>query len=229
MRQLYTVKTEYCRWCVLTRQNSRVNKEEIRRHAGVDIDITDTIESKHISWFGHLQNAYHIRWPKKLLKMDILERKSNLNLNFTLSNRSQHSYLWRLPTPKLYPFSVPLQILWKFNHLLAFTSFGLPPALRCHMTTCLLASYAHGQVNYLLLIPSSIVFLSPISFCILSLQTLFLPDFPADLIQKSISLVNKVFVHSVSHKVLVSHKIFVYHVRSQYSALPNFTTLLNTV
>ena len=65
-KKLRAVEMEYWRRCCALTKLDKIRNEEIRNRVGVSIDIIDTIESKRLSWYGHMRRMKNDRWPMKI-------------------------------------------------------------------------------------------------------------------------------------------------------------------
>ncbi|KAK4883930.1 hypothetical protein RN001_000201 [Aquatica leii] len=66
--RLLALEMDYWRRSNGTSRLEHVRNEQIRQDMKVDKTIIDTIETKRLLWYGHLERMEETRWPQKIWK-----------------------------------------------------------------------------------------------------------------------------------------------------------------
>lgn len=67
-KRLLAAEMSFWRRCCRLTLMDKVRNEEIRERMNIQTTIIDTVESKSLRWYGHVNRMDHSRWPKKLLQ-----------------------------------------------------------------------------------------------------------------------------------------------------------------
>lgn len=74
-KKLLSTEMDFLRRSCRRSRLERVRNEVIKRNMNIERDITDEIEKKQLTWFGHTKRMSQERWPRKILEWVPPERR----------------------------------------------------------------------------------------------------------------------------------------------------------
>lgn len=74
-RKLLATEMDYLRRSCRRSRLERIRNEQIRESMGMERKITDEVERKQLTWFGHTKRMQEERWPRKVLEWMPPERR----------------------------------------------------------------------------------------------------------------------------------------------------------